>query len=288
MTLSFKILKTMPRPLVGLFFLFLLTPLTSLVLYGQGFSLASPGEILKFVFWLCAYGVLPIALCYSLAVTHHWFLPLYLSFSALLALQLPFGEHFTLFEIGTARYLLIGSMLYVGILFGNRNFLYPLLTKNPRLWRGAVRYRIGRNVRITIPQRSGDIPAFLEDCSATGLALSIQPADMPAELVNSLQAGISLLVAVQIDSADSRSFVIPAQIVWLRGKHGEEKKLGCRSLDRKVMRRYLDAEILKKEDNVKTFQWNRDEMLERYMQKTALVLWLVCAGLLFVTPTFTP
>ena len=125
-----KRFKEMPRTILVLFFLFLLIPIASSV-FRDSLSRGFSGRA-GWALFLVSYCLMPLLLCYAIAVKHYLFLPFYLVQCAALIAHSIGSAQILPSDIVATRLILIGMMVYVGIIFGNKDFFYPFLTKKHR------------------------------------------------------------------------------------------------------------------------------------------------------------
>jgi hypothetical protein len=277
----FTLIRSMPLPVIGLMSIFLLVPPASAYFLETPFSAwqrneAFPAAALALAYWAC-----PLAIAFSLVRKHHWFLPLYV-------LQCVFLSAHTLLsrgqatEIQIARILLIGLMLYVGVLMGNRNFLYPLLSRQYRLWRRSVRFRVGRAVTLGTGGEGRGTPALLFDCSNTGVQVSVHPSDMTDRLRH-MKRGDRFELRIPAEALIPET-KIAMEVAW-RGETDGTTRLGCKTLDRRMLKAYVAREKDKQKATVK-LPVPKGYTIDQDIQETALVLWLVCIALSFALPAF--
>lgn len=279
MTRLEKILA-MPTSVLVMFGVFLVTPFLSLtfielpwVVYAQeGTGRAS---LVVLTYWLG-----PLLLCYSILIKHHLFVPFYLlQCVALLAHSITYSNKLPL-DIALARYVLIGFMAYIGVFFGNKDFLTPFLTKNFRMWRKHPRFRVSFEIHLVGDKPEMKIPALLENCSATGMAVSIEK-----KLVNSFvkkkqeRDALGVLLRWQ-----GQEFTLQGTIVWLSDSEAT---------------RAVGLHLGKSEALTRFVAWVKHELayearmlhasspvLEHDVQQTALILWVLFIALSFGLPAF--
>lgn len=266
-------LRSMPTPLLGLFLVFLAVPALSLGWLRPWDQMVNPA-VWKMALLILTYVLLPMAVCISLLFRYYWFFPLYFAECVLLGLHASVSQQ--VFEVQMARFLLIGLMIYVGLLFGNKNILYPLLSKTIRFWRKAPRFRIGREVGVKV---NGEfVPALLKDGSKTGMQLAIHQDDLPSD-------GMDGAFQVALDQ-DGKEILVTVKQVWVKEDEAERCfRIGCVVLEKATMAAFLKNEIAKHRATLQLPEL-KDFAVHRDIQETALVLWLVCIALSFALPAF--
>jgi hypothetical protein len=279
-TNQFVPFSRLPRPIAFLYVLFLAFPAGSLFFTEQlGPELAS-GPIVSAVLRVLGYWLLPALLCFCLLSRREWLLGTYLSHVCCLVLFLLWGSFPHPDERGLVYGLLILSMAYMAVLFGERNLLYPMLTRDPRLWRRAKRYEIGRLVSAEIAGR--EMPALLVDCSSIGLALQLSVPDFRSFPG---QAGMPFEVLVPGDAELGRPPMrLPVELVWKSLNRGGRATLGCRALDTARFRVFLQYEPLKREAQSRLADMGQGTDLEADIRVSTMVLWLICLGLTLLLP----
>ena len=163
----------MPAPVLVMFFLFLLTPFLSLTFIEKPWSFAVHHGVLRTLAILAAYWVVPLLLAYALAFRHHLFLPLYGLQCVALLIHSVLNSNEIPVDMAVARYVLIAFMGYIGFFFGNKDFLYPLLTSDFRIWRKTRRIRVNYEIHLTGEKPEHRVPARIRDLSVGGLAVGL-------------------------------------------------------------------------------------------------------------------
>lgn len=278
----YKNFRALPVPLMGLFFVFLAVPLFSLFAIDVPWIAAQKTTFLRVLLVSLTYWVVPLAICLALLLKHNWFFVMYLLQCGLLTLHTIVAGNQQPTEMQLARFLLIGLMIYVGFLFGNKNFLYPLVTRHVRFWRKTTRYQIGRNVFLFTKNRDHLMPARLLDCSAGGLRVSIHDEDLTAALRKAAKND-SFTVLIPSEDPKGAEFVLPVEVCWTADDDKGCRQIGCRVLDKKIIRDYMATENLSVVVPLR-YPNHRSLRLEQDIQETALILWLVCIALSFAVP----
>jgi hypothetical protein len=276
-----SLFRSMPLPVVGLTLIFLTVPFASLCFMATPWDIAAASGRTAAATFVCAYWILPLAIGYSLLRKHHWFLPLYVAQCIFLTAHTLLAQPQAA-QITVARIILIGLMVYVGTLMGNRNFLYPLLTTQFRSWRRSVRFRVGRAVLLSHKSANAAIPAVLFDCSTTGVQLSIHTRDLGIEGLK-FEKGMRLDLRIPMDErlVEMR---IPLEVAW-SGESEGRVRVGCRALDAMAMKSYVATEVNKQEATVR-LPIPKGYAFDQDIQETALILWLACIVLCFALPAF--
>lgn len=251
-------LEQLPLPLAGFLLGFLGVSLTQAV-RGLDLSLAT-----------LVLGIFPLVVCFSLWRKSRWFFLSYIFQCVGLVGLLVVGDDWL------ARPVLFVSMVVMAFLVGNPNLLYPMMTKSARFWRRSERYRVGRSSELRGPEFS--VPVFLEDCSATGLALSL-PENIGKRYL--LGQGQALEVVVTTESPRVEH-LIPVTVVWSAVLPTGDIKLGCESRDRAASREYLRQETAKQAARFPSK--GVDNRLEEDVRGLARILWLTCALLVGLIP----
>ena len=278
----FRNFKALPTPLMGLFFLFLSVPLCSILVldcpwHSMGYQQTARVALITLTYW-----IIPLAICFTLLVKHNWFFTFYLVQCGALTLHTIVAGNSQPSEMQLARFLLIGLMVYVGFIFGNKNFLYPLITQKVRFWRKATRYQIGRSIYVFNKDRENTVPARLLDCSSAGVRISIHDEDLTTFLRN-CGKNDQLHALIPVEGESNNEFVLPMEVRWSANDSKGCRQFGCRVLDKKLMKAYLSVENLGAVVPLR-YPNTRSLRLEQDIQETALILWLVCIALSFAVP----
>lgn len=241
----------------------------------ERFRLDSFDVLYAAVFWL-----LPLCLCLTLLRLGFGLLRLYVAHFCLsvgLLLSEPMSGST---EQGALFTLILISMGYMTYLFWNRNALYPLLTRDPRLWRRAERYEIGRNVMIAVGGEK--VPGILLDCSAIGVAVTLSLEDVRKHFAE--PSGQSFHVLIPEGEQNRPAFRIPVESVWIQQMKGGRAKIGCRVSDPVLAKAFLMTERVKKPSQSRLSDVGGDSSLEADIRRSALTLWLICIGLALLLP----
>jgi hypothetical protein len=277
--------KALPLPLKGLFLVFLTVPIFSLLVIRWPWLGEHDIHPSRTLLIIATYWLVPIAICLALLIKHNWFFVLYLAQCFFLTLHTIVSSHTQPTEMQLARFLLIGLMIYVGFLFGNRNFLYPLITAKVRFWRKDTRYRIGREIYVFAKTRANLVPGRLVECSLGGAKIAIHDEDLTTLLRNCTNND-SLHILIPPNTEQQREFVIPMEIRWHVDDSSGSRQFGCQTTNRKLMSAYMATENL---SNLAPLQYpdKRGAKLEQEIQETALILWFVCIALSFAIPALS-
>lgn len=265
---------SMPPLLSVLFFSFLSLPLVSFFLLG-----VPTGALPITALWIA-----PLALSWATLRKQGWILPLFTSQCILLGILALVGGSAGPAASRLAHFSLIGFMLYLAFLQKRDDALYPLLTRNVQFWRRSARFEIGRNVFLSENDTGKKIPAVLQDCSATGMAISLSLDEFRQGFRDSA-LGLKFQVDIPADAEGKRpSYSLPVELVWKAEAKVGEGKLGCRTLNTSLTQAYLESEGSKRKAQLRLSETNDDFRLEQDIQRSALILWLVSAGLAFFLP----
>lgn len=274
------LIESMPysvRIMVGVF---AATPLVSLGFLGNPILWFESGLSPSAVLNLLGYWLLPLALCYALIWRHYLFLPLYLVQCLALFLHSLFHSNQLPLDMAVTRYVLIGFMAYVGFFFGNKDFLAPFLTRDNRLWRRAPRVRVSFEIHLVGQKPEHRIPALMENCSASGMAVAID-AKHTQSFIKKKVAGDSVQAVIRYIGQEH---LIPVEIIW-DTMNGETRALGLRVKEPGAMEKFVgwvkseiqyESEILRQSS----------PLSEQELGETALIVWVVFIALSFGLPAF--
>lgn len=279
-----KAIRSMPNAVLGLLTVFLALPVLSVSAVGSPLHLYISVELWKFSLVMITYWALPVLIVYALALRHHWFLPLHLSLCVLLTAHTLLFHTGTTSEVHFARFLLVALMIYVGILFGNKNFLYPFISKDLRFWRKSVRYRVGRMVKL-VGDKNQTVPALMQDASKAGMALYVHRDDV-IKFVRLAIQGIRLEVNIPYGVSGTEETNVPIEIAWVKTSDHGDRRFGCKVLDKKFMKQYVQH-LIKLHHAPVQLPEIKNLKQEEDFQQTALVLWLICIALSFAVPALS-
>lgn len=268
----------MPLPVLVMFFVFLLTPFLSLTFIQKPWSLVAHHGMARTIAILAAYWIFPLTLAYSLAFRRYLFLPFYgLQVVALLAHSILNASEIPL-DMALARYILIGFMGYIGFFFGNKDFLYPLLTSDFRIWRKTRRIRVNYEIHLLGERPEHRVPARIRDLSAGGLAVGLDTRHHET-FVKRKDTGDAITAMVRWGGRE-REF--PAQIMWAKFEEGI---------------RYFGLQVDEKHELNQFVQWIKNEIqiekkllrtsapiFEHDVHETALAYWVLFVVLSFGLP----
>jgi hypothetical protein len=227
------------------------------------------------------YWLLPLLLCFSIAWKHHWFLPLYLSQCISLVLHSTFFSGGLPWDLMAMRYGLVGLMAYIGILFGNRDFLYPFVTKSSRLWRMAPRIDVAIHIYLTDESRRNKIPALMVNCSLTGMAITADNRHIHGPL-RKKELGDTLNVIVRWQEKDH---CIPVKVVWST-EEAESKRFGFQVLDLDEMNGFMEWMKQWHSEELRYNPAARPLLVNDRISSTAVMLWVLSILLAFGLPAF--
>ncbi len=268
----------MPLPVLVMFLVFLFTPFLSLTFIQQPWSFAAHHGALRTFAILAAYWIFPLALAYSLAFRRYLFLPLYgMQVLALLTHSFLNSSEIPL-DMALARYVLIVFMGYIGFFFGNKDFLYPLLTSDFRIWRKTRRIRVNYEIHLLGERPEHRVPARIRDLSAGGLAVGLDTRHHET-FVKRKDTGDQIIAMVRW-AGIQREF--PAQIMWANFKDGV---------------RYFGLQVDEKHGLNEFVKWIHNEIniekkllrasapiFEHDVHETALAYWVLFVVLSFGLP----
>ncbi len=211
-----RVFRSMPLPVLVMFFLFLFTPFLSLTFIQKPWSFAAHHGMGRTFVILGAYWVFPLLLAYSLARRRYLFLPLYglqcvalFTHSVLNAQEIPL-------DMALARYVLIAFMGYIGFFFGNKDFLFPLLTSDFRIWRKTRRIRVHYEISLTGERPEHRVPARIRDLSSGGLAVGLDTRHHET-FVKRKGAGDAISVSIRWAGKEK---MFPSKIMWANFNDG--------------------------------------------------------------------
>jgi len=277
--ISFK--KTfdgMPLPVMVMFFVFLLTPFLSLTFIHKPWSFVEHHGMTRTFVILAAYWVFPLSLAYALACRRYLFLPIYgLQCGALLAQAILSANEMPL-DMALARYVPIAFMGYIGFFFGNKDFLFPLLTSDFRYWRKTRRIRVNYEIHLLGERPEHRVPARIRDLSSGGLSVGLDTRHHET-FVKRKDTGDTIRAVVRWGGKEKE---FPATIVWANFKDGV---------------RYFGLQVEKTHNLDQFVQWIRNEILiekkilrtsapvfEHDVHDTALAYWVLFIALSFGLP----
>lgn len=273
-----RLFRSMPAPVLVMFVLFLVTPFLSLTFIERPWDFAvHHGKARTFVI-LAAYWVFPLLLAYSLAFRRYLFLPLYGLQCVALMMHSFFHSREIPLDMALARYILIAFMGYIGYFFGNKDFLYPLLTSDFRIWRKTRRIRVNYEIHLTGERPEHRVPARIRDISATGLAVGLDTRHHETFVKRKGEGDVITVVARW--GGKEREF--SSKIVWANFKEGV---------------RYFGLMVDEQQDLGEFVQWIKNEILiekkllrssapifEHDVHETALAYWVLFVVLSFGLP----
>ena len=273
----------MPIVMKALFLIFLFIPVVSAVTSLHE-HLGITRNIGLSVFFVLTYWCLPSGLCFCLLSKRRLFLPGYFLQCACLAVYAAILGSGQSFALMIPQYLLIGLMAYVGLLMSDKNFLYPFLSREFRHWRMSVRYQTNLRVLVSVGKNKMPIPAIAMDCSRTGMKLRFLKRDIQ-KLDSQLESGrrIEAIMGPMNQVLGKNISEIPLEIIWNKSSE-TDLVLGAKSLELKKMESFVNTEVIP--NGAKQTSSNGIGPLERDMEQTALVFWVICIALSFALPAF--
>lgn len=281
-------LRAMPAPVLAMFLVFLVMPFVSLTFIDMPWEVYRREGLVHAILVVATYWVMPLALCYAITLKHFLFLPFYITQCLLLFLHaITYHDRLPL-DIAIARYVLVGFTAYIGVFFGNKDFLYPFLTLRHRVWRKAPRLQLRYEVTLVGDRPEHKIPAVLRDCSATGMAVSIEPKHFESYL-KKRHAGDNVHAVVRWLG---REAIFPCEIIWT-SQQTETRIFGLRlrdGADTKTMRQFVAwaRQELQQEASLVPLAkpGAGGSLLEHEMHHTALTIWVLFIVLSFGLPAF--
>lgn len=275
-----KHFQSMPTPILVMFFVFLLTPLVSLSFIERPWVIYAREGFWRATTVTLTYWLIPLGLCYALAFKHYLFLPLYGGQCLALLLHSILYSNTLPLDMALARYVLIAFMAYIGFFFGNKDILYPFLTKDFRIWRKTRRLRVTYEIQLMGDRPEHRIPAKIKDCSAVGMAVSIEQKHLQSFLQKKSEG--DRLTAVIRWLGQERAF--PAEIVWTSSSE-KARSLGLRVARNMGLSEFVDwikGELLYESRLYRT----ASPLLEHDVHQTALTFWVLFIALSFGLPAF--
>jgi len=267
----------MPRPIRALFFLFLLIPLASLLFARASLSVSGSQTNSGFVLFFVSYWLLPLLLCFTIFVKRYLFLPLYILQCAILLVHSLGYVHATSGDILFARTILIGMIIYVDILFGNKDLFAPFLTVRKRSWRKYPRSQFHLQLELRSPDEDWSIPAILKNSSLGGMALTVSENDFHRL---SVRKKGDRLVAVMRTMGGTSS--VPTEIAWIT--HPPNCLIGLRALDAAMMSGLIM--LAQSTEDGAPASTSHLGFLQAKMGEPSFVLWIFFILLVFGLPAF--
>jgi hypothetical protein len=271
----------MPGTVRVIFAVFFLVPVLS---SGAGWwptELWESGPPLAAILSLVTYWILPLLICFSIAWKHHWFLPLYLLQCVSLVTHASVYSETLPWDLLILRYGLVALMAYIGILFGNRDFLYPFVTKSSRLWRMAPRIDVELHLYLADENGHNKIPAMMVNCSLTGMAITVDSRHLHGPM-RKKGPGSDLTAILRWQERDR---VVPLRIVW-SNEQSETVRYGLQVTDHDVMNQFMEW---LKEWHSAEMRFNpaaRPLLTRDRIGTTAVMLWVISILLAFGLPAF--
>ncbi len=165
----------MPPAIASMFWLFAIVPLASFVVVDAPWVVYAREGVVKAAVVFAAYWLVPVAICYAITFRHFMFLPLYiLQCVMLLAHAVLYRDRLPL-DLSIVRFVMVFLMAYVGVFFGNKDFLSPFLTVKKRFWRKSPRLQVRYRITLVGERPEHRSPAELRDVSSGGIAVVIEP-----------------------------------------------------------------------------------------------------------------
>lgn len=278
MGLTFRNLRSLPAPLVGMFLIFFFVPILSLAIHRPPWEMWFTDGITQTAIVTLTYWICPWALCGAILIRRYLFLPFYLLQCLALAVHSWYYGVSLPLDLEITRYVLVGCMGYIGVLFANKDFLYPFLAKNPRFWRKARRFDVDFPVEIVGDNPEDRIPAMMTNCSVTGMGVRI-PQGQFKQLLKRKRRGQRLSVIAKHGPLE---VTLPVEVVWLFD-YGPYGNLGLRVLQTDRMIEFV-ASFTGSEETRSPVRTRHAQLLEHDVKQTAFVLWMLFIMLSFSIP----
>lgn len=274
-------MRVIPSPLLGMFLIFLVVPFLSLAIHRPPWELVASDGWYRAILVGLAYWVCPWMLCFAIVYRRFLFLPFYLVQCGALALHSwSYGKGVP-FDLEITRYVLIACMGYIGVLFANKDFLYPFLAKNPRFWRKARRFELEWNVTILGDSPKETVDGTMTNCSVTGLGVRVPQSNFK-QFLRRKRRGARLSFQVKKGPLE---WTIPAEVVWLYD-YGPYGNLGLRVMNTDRMIEFVAAVTGEKDADMMPLRSRHAQLLEHDVRQTAFVLWMLFIALSFSIPAF--
>lgn len=165
----------MPPAIASMFWLFAVVPVASFVVVEAPWVVYAKEGIVRAAVIVGAYWLIPAAICYAILFRHYLFLPLYILQCAMLLTHAVLYRDRLPLDLSIVRFVMVFLMAYVGVFFGNKDFLSPFLTMQKRFWRKSPRLQIRHRVTLVGERPEHRIPAELRDVSSGGIATFVEP-----------------------------------------------------------------------------------------------------------------
>lgn len=276
----FSDFKKMPRTIQVIFLVFLAIPPGSVFLFDSPFTAHSLTEWRPILF-IATYWALPALICYAILVKHYLFLPVYLLQCVALVLHSIFNPKAMPTDFLIMRFVLVVLMMYIGVMFSNRDFLYPFITKQARYWRRSPRMPVTFAITLMGDRPEHRIPATMENCSSSGMAVTIDPKHWNS-FIQKKEQGETMKTVLRWAG---REHTVGVRIAWI--SKGETMRLGFRAIDEDTMGEFTEWVQHELEYRARVIPGLPGErVLAREMHQTALTLWVVFILLSFGLPAF--
>lgn len=274
-------LRTMPPAVLSLFGVFFAIPFASLWLFGAPWNVWNSEGGLRAALMVAAYWALPLTLCAAMLRAHWIFVPTYfVQCLALLAHSILYSDRLPL-DIAVARYVMIALMAYVGLFFGNKDFLSPFLTLKQRFWRRFPRLAVRYEIQLVGERPEHKIPAWLVDVSANGFAIRIDERHLES-FVKKKSFGQKISVVVRWQGKEQ---TFETEIVREEAKPAE-RILGLRAAgDPKPLSAFVEwARYAVNREAQILHRPRTGTVLETELHQTAMALWVLFIALSFGLP----
>jgi hypothetical protein len=165
----------MPPAVASMFWVFAIVPLASFWVVDAPWTVYAREGATRAAVVVAAYWLVPAAICYAILFRHYLFLPLYILQCAVLLTHAVLYRDRLPLDLSIVRFVMVFLMGYVGVFFGNKDFLSPFLTMKKRFWRKAPRLQLRYRITLVGERPEHRIPAELRDVSSGGIAVFVEP-----------------------------------------------------------------------------------------------------------------
>lgn len=227
---------------------------------------------------MATYGLCPWLISLSIWRRSMLLLPLFLAQCALLCIHTfmnPTEAHANLQFI---RWLVLIVASISGFLLVNRDFLYPLLSKNRRRWRVAPRFSASAQIEIYNAQQLITLASVI-DCSKSGLGLLL-PRDTAEHELRPVDGSTRIHIRYH---QGSKTFEVPVRLVWSQDQ-STHLRIGFQALSSEAMSELFT--ILK--ESPPKHSWSTKIMLmwsKKHLRRAAFLIWIASLGLAFGLPS---
>lgn len=207
----FSSLRQLPNTILALVLILAAVPFFALTFSPAPWLLLSVYSPVNAALVLGLYWVMPPLLCILIFRRSFFFVPVFLVECFAFILHAAMGPRLDSAELSTLRYVLIGLMSAVGLLFLDRDFLYPFFSHHFRLWRQRPRFETTALAQVVDAKAGQRLPIAIEDCSAMGMAISGDRRAL-TEFAPNARQGEAITVRV---SARAKTLDLAGKIAWV-------------------------------------------------------------------------